>query len=122
MAVVYGQPGVLNYAWVFLKHRVRNGRLSGGRRSGISRAAKNHPTAPPRCCRRRTAMTQLCHPFQSHDSLSRDHMLHVADSGGSDLVSRIVLGVFIGVLLAIATLLSEAPPQTVERLTLPTDR
>src|SRR3546814_20234957 len=66
-------------------------------------------------------MTQLCHPFQSHDSLSRDHMLHVADSGGSDLVSRIVLGVFIGVLLAIATLLSAEPPQTVERLTLSTE-
>lgn len=63
-------------------------------------------------------MTQLCRPYQP-DSLSRDHMLHVADSGGGDLVSRLVLGVFIGVLLAIATLLSEGPPQTVERLALP---
>src|SRR3546814_18828291 len=95
--------------------------MSGGRRSGISRAAKNHPTAPPRSCRRRTAMTQLCHPFQSHDSLSRDHMLHVADSGGSDLVPRIVLGVFIGVLLAIAPLTGEEPPPTAERPTLQTE-
>jgi hypothetical protein len=64
-------------------------------------------------------MTQLCRrPFQPHDSLSRDHMLHVADSGG-DLVSRLVLGVLIGVLLAIATLLSEGPEQPVDRLALP---
>ncbi|HEY9549880.1 MAG TPA: hypothetical protein VIR45_10300 [Kiloniellaceae bacterium] len=65
-------------------------------------------------------MTQLCRPYQP-DSLSRDHMLHVADSGGGDLVSRLVLGVFIGVLLAIATLLSEGPQQTAERLTLPAE-
>src|SRR3546814_19812780 len=65
-------------------------------------------------------MTQLCRPYQP-DSLSRDHMLHVADRGGGDLVSRLVLGVFIGVLLANATLLREVPHPTHEPRPLPTD-
>ena len=56
--------------------------------------------------------TSLCRTPE-HDSLSRDHMLHVADSGASPAL-KIALGTLLGLLLAIAGILS-GPPQSVDR-------
>jgi hypothetical protein len=65
-------------------------------------------------------MTQLCHPLQPHDSLSRDHQLHLADSETSPAL-KIVLGTLLGLLLALAGIFS-GPPQSVDRFAPPEEQ
>jgi len=54
-----------------------------------------------------------CPTVEPHDSLSRDHRLHISDDGTSPAV-KIALGVLLGLLLSIAGILS-GPPQSVDR-------
>jgi hypothetical protein len=58
-----------------------------------------------------------CPTVEPHDSLSRDHSLHISDAGTSPAV-KIALGVLLGLLLSIAGILS-GPPQSVDRFAPP---
>jgi hypothetical protein len=58
-----------------------------------------------------------CPTVEPHDSLSRDHRLHISDDGTSPAV-KIALGVLLGLLLSIAGILS-GPPQSVDRFAPP---
>jgi len=60
-----------------------------------------------------------CRSPAGHAGLSRDHELRVAD-GGTSAVQKIFLGVLLGVLLALAGILS-GPPQSVDRFAAPED-
>lgn len=60
--------------------------------------------------------TLNCEPLRHHDSLSRDHLLHV--SGDSHPALKIALGTLLGVLLALAGIFS-GPPQSVDRFAPP---
>jgi hypothetical protein len=58
--------------------------------------------------------TPTCHPLGAHDSLSRDHLLHVADAGGG-LAAKIAIGALLGLLLAIAGSLDPKSQDSVDR-------
>lgn len=60
----------------------------------------------------------LCRTLR-HDSLSRDHLLHVTDSGTS-LPVKIAVGALLGLLLATAGNLTDEPRPTA-RLALPAE-
>lgn len=57
-------------------------------------------------------VTPTCEPLRHHDSLSRDHLLHV--SGDSHPALKIAIGTLLGALLALAGIFS-GPPQSVDR-------
>jgi hypothetical protein len=58
--------------------------------------------------------TPTCHPLGAHDSLSRDHLLHVADAGGG-LATTIAIGALLGLLLAIAGSLDPKRQESADR-------
>lgn len=62
--------------------------------------------------------TPNCEPLRYHDSLSRDHMLHVC--GDSHPALKIAIGTLLGVFLALAGIFS-GPSQSVDRFASPQD-
>lgn len=59
-----------------------------------------------------------CRSVRPHDSLSRDHMLHLPEVEESSPARKIAFGILLGALLALAGIFS-GPPQSIDRFALP---